>query len=204
MQLIAVTNDQLVTSELIETLIAIEPYIDGVILREKSKSDAEVLSLVQGLIKAQFDPEKIIVHSKAQLAFAENIKRVQLPGRSTPLSILKKKYTKIYFGKSVHSLGEAEAAEKKGASSVLYGHLFATNSKAGLPSRGLDELKQIVSALDIPVYAIGGIKPGHVEQLKSIGIAGIAVHSSIFESEIPEKVAMAYYDAIKRGAVGDE
>lgn len=204
MKLIAVTNDQLATSDLIETLIAIELYIDSVILREKSKSEADVLSLIQSLIEAQFDSEKITVHSNTNLAHDAHIKNVQLPGQSSPLSFLKRKYTKHSFGKSVHSLAEAKAAEKEGASSVLYGHLFATNSKAGLPPRGTDELQQIVSSLDIPVYAIGGIKPGHVQQLKSIGIAGIGVRSSIFESENPKKEAQAYYDAIQQGDDGDE
>ena len=204
MKLIAVTNDQFAPSELIETLVAMERYIDGVILREKSKSDAEMFSLIQGLIKAHFDAEKIIVHSNAQLAFDENIKCVQLPGHSPPLSILRRKYGKLSFGKSVHSLQEAKAAAKDGASSLLYGHLFATNSKVALPPRGTDELQQIVSSLDIPVYAIGGIKPGHVERLKKIKIAGIAVHSSIFGSENPEKAAKSYYDAIQQGADGDD
>ena len=196
MKLIAVTNDQMSTPDLIQTLVAIEFYIDGVILREKSKSDEELLVLIQALKEVRFDEKKIIVHAKPHLAVAEYIQNVQLPGRSEPLSVLKKQFTKLSFGKSVHSLDETQAAANAGANSVLYGHVFDTVSKSGLAPRGTDELQKITSSLDIPVYAIGGIQPMHVEQLKRLNITGIAVMSSIFNSEKPKEVAKSYYDAI--------
>ena len=37
------------------------------------------------------------------------------------------------------------------------GHIFATDCKKGLPPRGLDFLKNVCDAVEIPVYAIGGI-----------------------------------------------
>lgn len=198
MKLIAVTDDQQSISDLVKTLIAIEPYIDGVILREKSKSDKELLTLIHRLKEVQFDTKKIIVHAKPHLAVAEHIQNVQLPGRSEPLSIFKKQFTKLSFGKSVHSLEEAQSAANAGANSVLYGHIFDTNSKFGLAPRGTDELRQITESMDIPVYAIGGIQPKHIEQLRQLNITGIAVMSSIFNHENPKEAAKSYYDAIHR------
>ena len=37
------------------------------------------------------------------------------------------------------------------------GHIYATDCKKGLPPRGLDFLKNVCDAVEIPVYAIGGI-----------------------------------------------
>ncbi|MDS9472076.1 thiamine phosphate synthase [Sporosarcina pasteurii] len=195
MKLIAVTNDRMSIDELIQTLLAIEPYIDAVILREKSKTDTEILKLIQKLKEVNFNVKKMIVHGKPTIANTEQIDKVQLPG-GLPLPDLMRQYPALLFGKSVHSLEEAIVAEADGAESVLYGHLFKTNSKPGLQPRGTDDLRRIVSSLTIPVYAIGGIRPSHIERLREVGIAGVAIMSTIFESEHPKNIAKEYYDAI--------
>ena len=57
-------------------------------------------------------------------------------------------------GISVHSADEAKDAQSLGASSVTAGHVFATDCKKGGPERGLDFLRDVISTVDIPVYAI--------------------------------------------------
>lgn len=198
MKLIAVTDDRLSIHKLAETLLAIEPYIDAVILREKSKTDSEVFELIQKLKLDGFDQTKIIVHGRADLASLTNIHKVQLPGHGLPLPLLIKHFPSLSFGRSVHSFEEAETAVIEGAEWVLYGHLYETGSKADLPPRGLEELHKISASLAVPVYAIGGIKPSHIEDLR---VAGVAVMSSIFGSDSPTTAAKDYFDAmtIKRG-----
>ena len=92
-------------------------------------------------------------------------------------------------------MNEAKTAYKAGADWILYGHLFATSSKVGLPPRGTEELFQIVESLPIPVYGIGGIQPHHLPQLEQGGVAGIAVMSSIFGNDNPKAATTAYKDA---------
>ena len=195
MKIIAVTNDKLETNQLLDTLLTIEASIDAVILREKSKTDSEVITFIEQLIEAGFDSTKVIVHRRINVASITGIKKVQLPGYDVPLALLRKQFPAISFGRSVHSIEEAEAAYKAGADWVLYGHIFATNSKEGLPPRGTDELFQIVESLPIPVYAIGGIQPHHLQQLNQGGVAGVAVMSSIFGSDHPKIAATTYKDA---------
>jgi thiazole tautomerase (transcriptional regulator TenI) len=197
-KLIAVTDDRLSIHKLADTLLAIEPYIDAVILREKSKTDREVYELIRMLELGGFDRTKIIVHGRADLASITTIQRVQLPGHGLPLPLLKDHFPALSFGKSVHSYEEAKTAMSEGADWVLYGHLYETGSKASLQPRGTDELHKIISALTIPVYAIGGIKPSHIEDL---AVAGVAVMSSIFGSDCAITAAKSYYDAMnaKRG-----
>jgi thiazole tautomerase (transcriptional regulator TenI) len=195
MKIIAVTDDKMENSQLLDTLLSIESFIDAVILREKSKTDSEVLVLIQKLIEFGFDSTKIIVHGQANVALIAGIEKVQLPGNCVPPTNAKVHFPTISFGRSVHSIDEAKAAYKAGADWVLYGHLFATNSKEGLPPRGTDELFRIAASLPIPVYAIGGIQPHHIPQLNLGGIAGVAVMSSIFGNDNPEIAASAYKDA---------
>ena len=51
----------------------------------------------------------------------------------------------------------------------------------------MDLLKEIVSAVSIPVVAIGGIGTGNLLQLCGSGIDGVAVVSAIFAAEDPGK-----------------
>ena len=63
------------------------------------------------------------------------------------------------------------------------GHIFATDCKAGLPPRGTDFLKEVCSAVQIPVYAIGGIRPEEkqIEKVLSCGAAGACIMSGMME-----------------------
>ncbi|MCG7336681.1 thiamine phosphate synthase [Sporosarcina sp. ACRSM] len=192
MKLIAVTNDRIPNEQLIGTLLEIEQVIDAVILREKSKTDAEVIDLIQTLKASGFDSAKIIVHGRADIAAMTGIEKVQLPGHGAPLPLAKQQFPSLSFGRSTHSFEEAEAAYTAGADWLLYGHLFATDSKEGLSPRGTEELFQIVESLSIPVYAIGGIQPKHLPALKQSGVAGVAVMSSIFGNDNPRKAADGY------------
>lgn len=191
MKIIAVTDDKMELRQLVHTLLAIDSSIDAVILREKSKTDAEVILLIQQLIGAGFDTTKIIVHARSHIAAMMGITKVQLPGNSKAL-------TTNSFGKSVHSFDEAQVAYLAGADWVLYGHLFATNSKEGVPPRGTEELFRITASLPIPVYAIGGIQPQHLPALQVGGVAGVAIMSTIFDSHHPIATLSAYKEMSSR------
>ena len=47
----------------------------------------------------------------------------------------------------------------------------------------IDELKDICTQLDIPVFAIGGIDISNVNRLKGVPITGIAVSRGIFAAK---------------------
>lgn len=203
MKLIVVTNDCLPVEKLSKTLRAIEPYIDAVILREKSKSEAEIHAILQLLKKEGFPTEKVTVHANATLAKENGIRSVQLPGNSKPLAQLHREFPNLSFGKSIHSLSEAKEAEEQGASSVLYGHLFPTASKPGFQPRGTAELREIIAAIKIPTYVIGGIQPEHIETLKTLEIGGVAIMSSIWHAEDPVEKARQYRNAMDKGGIKD-
>ena len=78
---------------------------------------------------------------------------------STDMSKNTDHYQQLFkvIGTSVHSVEDAIKAEQLGATYMTAGHIFATDCKKGLPPRGLDFLKNVCDAVQIPVYAIGGI-----------------------------------------------
>lgn len=87
------------------------------------------------------------------------------------------------IGVSVHSVKEAEEAEKLGASYLTAGHVFATDCKRGLPPRGLEFLEEICNSVTVPVYAIGGIHPGNLWKIKETGAAGACMMSEYMKRE---------------------
>lgn len=201
MKLIAVTNDELCPQQLTKTLLTIEPYVDAVILREKSKSDVLVIDILQAAFQLGFSRDKIIVHGRPDIATLLGVSKVQLPSNGLPVSLVKKHFPHLTCGRSVHSLEEAKIAADEGADWVLYGHLFPTASKEGLPPRSMDTLLQIVETLTIPIYGIGGIQAPHVPALHQAGIDGIAVMSTIFNSSAPQHAAKLYRTAINERSV---
>ena len=73
-----------------------------------------------------------------------------------------------FIGASVHSLEEAQNAQSGGADFIVFGPVYFTPSKAafGAP-QGVPALKKIVEIAELPVYAIGGIKPDNITELRS-------------------------------------
>ena len=201
MEIWAVTNSKMEISELVDVLLRGEPVIDAFILREISKTDAEVVEVIRQLKEAGFDKEKIIVHSRPDIALMTGIRRVQIPGHGLPLVQLKHQFPSLLFGRSVHSFEEAEIAYSSGADWLLYGHLFPTASKLGMAPRGTDELYRMAQTIPIPIYAIGGIRPEHMPLLKKSDVAGVALMSALFSNGTLEEAVASYREKLFRGKV---
>lgn len=93
------------------------------------------------------------------------------------------------IGVSARSVEEALEAQRQGADYLGVGAVFPTGSKADAVEVDHQVLKEICSAVEIPVIAIGGIGRDNVDQLKGSGICGIAVISAIFAQNDIEAAA---------------
>lgn len=93
------------------------------------------------------------------------------------------------LGVSASTVQEAIEAERNGADYIGAGAVFQTGSKSDAVNVTHDVLREICSAVKIPVIAIGGINSGNIGELKGSGIAGVAVISAIFASQDIEKSA---------------
>ncbi len=87
---------------------------------------------------------------------------------------------RLVTGLSVASIEEASAAA--GADYIAVGPVFDTSSKDGslLNGVGLDTAKEICSASDIPVAAIGGINESNIGSLVAAGITSFSVISALY------------------------
>lgn len=86
-------------------------------------------------------------------------------------------------GVSAQTVEQALAAQADGADYLGVGAVFPTATKTDAQAVGLQGLRAICAAVDIPVVAIGGVGPGNVAELAGTGAAGAAVVSAIFASD---------------------
>ncbi len=153
----------------------------AVILRAKSLDKAAYRTLaLQAQQSCKVTGIPLILHSDWQLAHDLGISKLHLP-----LALLRQisEYERAYFtwlSTSVHSVGEAQEAQALGATVLIAGHIYTTQCKAGLAPRGLGFLQNVCSAVNLPVYAIGGISfdaSQHAE-LQANGARGACVMSA--------------------------
>lgn len=161
---------------------------DAVILREKdlSEPDYEELAKRAAVVCGEYHVP-LMLHTYINAAKRLDIRRIHLP---LPMFLSMEEQEKQVFdviGVSVHSAEEAAAAWERGASYLTAGHVFATDCKKGLEPRGLSFLDRICRTVDIPVYAIGGIKPENAKSCVQAGAAGVCLMSSLMRDEQPEK-----------------
>ena len=91
------------------------------------------------------------------------------------------------LGISAGTVEEAIAAENAGADYIGVGAVFGTSTKKNARNLTVDKLKEISSAVSIPVVAIGGINGKNLMDLCGSGVDGVAVVSAIFAAEDPGK-----------------
>ena len=91
------------------------------------------------------------------------------------------------LGISAGTVEEAIAAENAGADYIGVGAVFGTSTKKNARNLTVEKLKEISSAVSIPVVAIGGINGKNLMDLCGSGVDGIAVVSAIFAAEDPGK-----------------
>lgn len=199
-ELHVISNGHMPFEELVNVAMQIESEIDYLHIREREKSTKELYEGVESLLMEGFPASKIVINDRIDIAILLNIPRVQLGYRSTDVKSVKEKFSYLHVGYSVHSLDEAIVAFKNGADSLVYGHVFPTDCKKGVPARGLEEISDIARRLSIPITAIGGITPENAVDVLTNGVSGIAVMSGIVGSSDPYSKAKSYKESIRKWA----
>jgi len=80
-----------------------------------------------------------------------------------------------WCGASCHSPEELRRAETLGADFAVLGPVRATPSHPDAAPLGWERFRQIAAGASIPVYALGGVVPGDLEQARSCGAHGLSM-----------------------------
>lgn len=183
--ILCVTNRKLCREDFltrVERIAACHPA--GIILREKDMSPEEYETLAAAVMEicGRYDV-KCILHSFSAVALSLRAAAIHLP-----LHLLRElsQEQKAHFdvlGASCHSVDDALEAQAFGCTYITAGHVFETDCKKGLPGRGLEFLRNVCAAVDIPVYGIGGIYPHNIALVRSTGASGACLMSSLMATD---------------------
>jgi thiazole tautomerase (transcriptional regulator TenI) len=104
------------------------------------------------------------------------------------------------IGASVHSLQEAIAARIGGASwgvvrDVLSDAPRPRETSSRQTESGPELLRRLVRFSGIPIIAIGGVSPGHVVELRRLGVHGVAAIRGVWDVEHSERAVIDYLSA---------
>jgi len=156
----------------------------GIILREKDMPQEEYKALASAVMKiCEQYGVKCILHSFFTVAISLHADAIHLPLHLLrELSQEQKAHFKV-LGASCHSVEDALEAQALGCTYITAGHVFETDCKKGLPGRGLEFLRNVCAAVDIPVYGIGGIDADNIALVRDAGASGACLMSGLMASE---------------------
>lgn len=178
---------------------AVNGGVRAVQLRERDLSIRELLNLAGDIrdITAKRDV-RLIINNRIDICLAVGADGVHLRRDSLPVEVVRRILgDKKIIGVSTHNLSEAEEAEKGGADFITLSPIYHTTSKPDLlnPS-GVDIIKRIKEKISVPVFALGGIMAGNIDEVLAAGADGVAVVSSIMKAEDVEASTAMLLDKI--------
>jgi thiamine-phosphate pyrophosphorylase len=185
--LICVTNQKLCKDDFFSRIVQLakgKPH--AILLREKDLDLTQYEHLavkIKNICNVYQVP--LIIHQNIKIAEKLELENIHLT--MSDLELNKDKASKFIVGASVHSVAEAVKAQKLGAAYLIAGHIYSTDSKRGVPPRGLSFLKEVCASVHIPVFAIGGITNDKVQELTQVGTKGICVMSEAMTCSSPIK-----------------
>ena len=158
-------------------------------LREKDMAFPQLLKLAEKIrAMTKKAGALLIINDRLDLALAVGADGVHLGQDDLPVTGARKIAPDLIIGASTHSLKEARAAQKAGASYVNIGPIFPTKTKKWNEKFiGIPKMKAIASKIKVPFTVMGGIKADHIPDLVKAGAKTIAVVTAVTAADNPQK-----------------
>lgn len=191
------------TPEIVEAAVA--GGVDVVQLREKGTTARERYELGTDLRALTRDAGvPLIVNDRIDLAAAVDADGVHLGDDDLPVSVARERLgPDAIVGRSVSTPSAAREAEAAGADYLGVGAVYGTDSKDTSPEQssvGLDRIRAVREATDLPFVGIGGVTPENAAAVVEAGADGVAVISAITGADDPETATRDLAAAVDGGA----
>jgi thiamine-phosphate pyrophosphorylase len=162
--------------------------VDWIELREKDYSGREWSELLEEAVERinlSGQVVRLLVNDRLDVALTSGAGGVHLSESGIPVAEAcrlrddffsrRGRRPDFLVGASCHSLGAALGAARAGADYIFFSPIYHTPSKANYgPPQGLEILRRVASAVEVPVIAIGGISRENARDCLAAGAAGIA------------------------------
>jgi thiamine-phosphate pyrophosphorylase len=182
--LICVTNRKLCNGDFlqrIEQLAMAKPH--AIMLREKDLKLEDYEALAKKVLEI-CETHEVPMIINQNITVAKKLKQNSIHLSMADLRTYKNELEAFkQVGASVHSVEEAVEAALLGADYLVAGHIFPTDSKKGMPPRGIGFLKDVCNSVAIPVFAIGGITRERVSAVMNAGAKGVCIMSVAMNGE---------------------
>ncbi|GEA16415.1 thiamine-phosphate synthase [Moorella sp. E308F] len=186
--LYVITSRRLAGARSLVDLAAKLEGVDYLQLREKDLTGRELYHLALDIKQVLPPGTRLLINDRLDVALAAGADGVHLGENSLPPAVARRLLgPEKIMGVSVHSVTAAREAEKAGADYLLFGHIFPTASKEGIPPRGVGSLREVVASVGIPIIALGGINAANARQCLAAGVRGVAVMSAVMAASDPAR-----------------
>lgn len=154
---------------------ALAAGVELIQVRERDLETRSLLSLVEGAAqRAHGSTSQLLVNDRLDVALTAGV-GLHLPTHGLPLAEVRRRYPDLLLGASCHNQEELLRAQEEGADFVVFGPVYETPSKKEFgPPLGVEKLAWAVSAVQIPVLALGGITLENAAACLRAGAAGVA------------------------------
>jgi len=157
-------------------------------VRIKSGTDADRLRLSTTVLERCRDAgATCLVNDRVDIALAIGADGVHVGADDLPVAVVRRLLGPgTVVGGTARDPETARRLVAEGASYLGVGPTFVTRSKRGLPEPiGVDGVRAVARAVDVPVIAISGITPATVDEVIGAGAYGVAVIGAVAESADP-------------------
>ncbi|MEE8126710.1 MAG: thiamine phosphate synthase [Nitrospirales bacterium] len=122
-----------------------------------------------------------VVNDRCDLALAVEADGVHLGQTDLPLDLARRAVgNTMVIGVSTHNPEQVRVATETGVDYLGFGPIFSTGTKLHHdPVVGVEGMVQVRPLTPLPIFAIGGITPDSVQELRQAGANGVAVASGI-------------------------
>jgi thiamine-phosphate pyrophosphorylase len=172
-------------------------------LRDKVQSKNRVLSLAQELQALCTEKDVLfIMNDYADIALAADADGLHVGQDDLPVKAARKLLPpgKI-IGCSTTTVEQAVAAQSEGAGYIAVGAIYPTSSKTSTttPAKvvGLETLRRVKEAVNLPLVAIGGITRDNAPAVIAAGADSVAVISAVMAAESPEEASRQIAEIFK-------
>ncbi len=185
----------LVTSPVPDWLDVVEKALRGgvtlVQYRRKNASDREMLRDLEQLRQLCNQYHALmLVNDRVDLALMSQADGVHLGQTDVPVSWARQLLgSQKLIGLSTTNPEELARALAAGVDYVGVGPVYATPTKAEKPPAGLEYVRLAAEKVHIPWFAIGGIDPHNLAQVREAGATRVAVVRALMEAADPMQTA---------------
>lgn len=158
-------------------------------LREPDLPDSEYRALATGVIRlARRYAARVLLNADPELAAECGADGVHLNRRRLMRLTQRPLSPEYLVAASCHNAAELTQAARIDADFAVLSPVLPTTSHPGAATLGWDRFRHLRHGADIPVYALGGMQPGHLAEAMRAGAQGLALLSAVWGAVSPEAV----------------